>query len=340
METEKILLIQFGGLGDMILITPAIRALSNRYPNASISILGFREYNCRFLLNYKNVNEIKEFNIYDLDIRQILKPRVFKSFFKITKHLRQNHYDLLISFRYLRLIDWLFFEWLIILMCKAKYRIGVNPPFLRRTSIYDQWLMCTYLKGKHFSDFFCDLLEHAGIDISSRHTEFPMNVNVIKEADRLLSSIPSDLSVVSVHTGGVRLNLEHEAWDTENYIYIVENLIKNGVFVVVLGSNEDIEQAKLIALAAGNRCLNLTGKTSVEEMAAIIKRSKLFIGSDSGPFHVAVAVGTAAIGIFTRKVDEPEYYLYANKNVFVLRDSEKYISAREIVLKKASDFLT
>ena len=54
---RKILLIQFGGLGDMLLITPAIKSIIKTFPQAKISILGFSEYNSNFLLNFPNVSE-------------------------------------------------------------------------------------------------------------------------------------------------------------------------------------------------------------------------------------------------------------------------------------------
>lgn len=337
-KIEKILLIQFGGIGDMVLITPAIRALINSYPHSTISVLGSSEYNCRFLKEYNNISEINGFNIFSFDMRQVLKPHVLQSLIDVVRHLRKTRYDLLISFRYLPLIDWLFFEWLLIFLCKTKYRIGLNPPFLHERSIFDQWLLNTDLTGKHYTDFYCDLLTHSGIHISSRQTEFPVSTTDMRVAGQFLSSLPADAFLVSVHVGGVRLNLENEVWDIENYISIVEGLIKINAYIVILGSSDDREKTRLIAQAAENRCIDLTAKTSIEEMAAVVKKSHLFIGNDSGPFHVAVAVGTPTIGIFTRNVDEPEYYLYKNDNVFIFRESFTLRPSVEEVLKKAENF--
>ena len=67
--------------------------------------------------------------------------------------------------------------------------------------------------------------------------------------------------------------------------------------------------------------------------------SRLFIRTDSGPFHVAVAVGTPTIGVFARNVDEPEYYLYKNNNVFAFRESFSSRPPVKTLLKKAEDLL-
>jgi ADP-heptose:LPS heptosyltransferase len=337
---EKILLIQFGGIGDMVMITPAIRALLESHPHADISILGFSEYNCRFLLKYSNVSKISNFNIYSLDMRQILKPRSWKSLLDTISYLRHDHYDLLFSFRYLKLIDWLFIEWLLIYFCKARLCIGINPPFLKRFSIYDRWMMETAISGKHYKDFFCDLVEMAGILVSTRTTDFPLTETDMKSADNMLSPLPVDASIVCIHIGGARLKLENETWDIANYLAIVEKLIEKGIFIVLPGAEEDSYHTQKIALHVSHNCIDLAGKTSIEEMAAIIKKSHLFIGNDSGPFHIAVAVGTPAIGIFTRTLDEPEYYLYKNDNVFVFRDSFTQIPSVDAVLKKAESFLS
>jgi len=336
---HKILLIQFGGIGDMVLITPAIRMLIDNYPKAKISVLGFSKRNCSFLLNYPQVSDIKTLNIYALDMRNVLKREAWRNFIRTVLELRKVHYDLLVSFRYLKLIDWLFFEWLLVSLCRASYRIGVNPPFLWERSIYDHWLSHLDLAGKHFSEFFCDLLAGVGIPEATCQTEFPLTVTSKESVNRYLSVVSGEAKVVCIHPGGARLKLEAEAWDLKNYLVIVEGLLRKGLFIAVLGADNEIAETRALIAAAKENVVDLVGKTSIAEMAAVIKRSKLFIGNDSGPFHVAVAVGTPAIGIFPRTVDEPEYYRYNSKNVHVFRKQGPEGISADKVLEKAKELL-
>jgi len=336
---HKILLIQFGGIGDMVLITPAIRTLIDNYPKAEISVLGFSKHNCSFLLNYPQVIDIKTLNIYALDMRNVLKREAWQNFIRTVLELRKVHYDLLVSFRYLKLIDWLFFEWLLVSLCRASYRIGVNPPFFRERSIYDHWLSHIDLAGKHFSEFFCDLLAGAGIPAATCQTEFPLMVTSREFANRHLSVVSGEANIVCIHPGGARLKLEAEAWNLQNYLVIIEGLISKGLFIAVLGADNEIAETRMLIAAAKENVVDLVGKTAISEMAAVIKRSRLFIGNDSGPFHVAVAVGTPAIGIFTRTVDEPEYYRYDSKNVHVFRKQSPEGISSYRVLEKAKEVL-
>jgi len=336
---HKILLIQFGGIGDMVLITPAIRTLIDNYPKANISVLGFSKPNCIFLLNYPQVSDIKTFNIYALDMRNVLKREAWRNFIRTVLELRKVHYDLLVSFRYLKLIDWLFFEWLLVSLCRASYRIGVNPPFLMERSIYDHWQSHLDLAGKHFSQFFCDLLAGAGISATSCQTEFPLTVTSRESANCYLSVVSREANVVCIHPGSVRLKLEGEAWDLQNYLLIVEDLVRQGFFIAVLGAENEIAETRTLIAAVKENVVDLVGKTTITEMAAIIERSRLFIGNDSGPFHVAVAVATPAIGIFPRTVDEPEYYRYDSKNVHVFRKQGPEGISPDKVLAKAKELL-
>ena len=336
---NRILIIQFGGIGDMVLITPAIRALIENYPEATISILGFSRYNSDFLLKYPSIIDIKVLNIYALDMRNVLKVKAWCNFIHTVLDLRKVHYDLLVSFRYLKLIDWLFFEWLLVSLCRSSYRIGVNPPFLSGKSIYDHWQSHLDLTGKHFSEFFCELLAGAGIHVAARHTEFPLTAVARESANHHLSAIPGEATVVCIHPGGARLKLEGEVWDLQNYLVIVEELVRVGFFIAVLGADNELAETRMLIAATKKNVVDLVGETSIEEMAAVIERSRLFIGNDSGPFHVAVAVGTPAIGIFPRTVDEPEYYRYDSKNVHVFRKQGPEGISADKVLAKAKEVL-
>ena len=91
---RKILLIQFGGLGDMLLITLAIKSIIKTFPQAKISILGFSEYNSGFLLNFPNVVEIMGLDIYSADMRQIFKTNFWRELFKKIAFIRRRRYDL------------------------------------------------------------------------------------------------------------------------------------------------------------------------------------------------------------------------------------------------------
>jgi len=338
-DIKRILFIQFGGLGDMVLITPAIRSINKNFPEAEISILGSNLYNSDFLFNFPNVVEIRELDIYALDMRQIFKQFFWKALFQTIRFLRKRRFDLLITFRSLKLIDWLFIEWVFVFFSRAGFTIGINPDYLPRHSVYCRWKIDSELKGQHYTESFLQLLEMAGIPACNRKTMFPIGKAAKKNAEILLSGITDSQPRVCIHPGGTRIVLEKELWHPSNYASIAKHLTQKGIFVIIVGSGEDLKSAETICKENPD-CLDLTSRTTIEEMAAIIQRVDIFIGNDSGPFHIAAAVGTPAIGIFTRTKDEPEYYNYPMRNVFVFKSNFTEPPTVDGVLKKVNAILS
>ena len=88
---------------------------------------------------------------------------------------------------------------------------------------------------------------------------------------------------------------ESRRWGTDNYTDLVKHLIGNfGFKAVLIGSGADAETGDQIADSVdgeGEQVVNLSGKTSLRELAAICSRARVFVGNDSGPAHLAAAVG-------------------------------------------------
>ena len=69
--------------------------------------------------------------------------------------------------------------------------------------------------------------------------------------------------------------------------------------MIISGAVDQVFGNKVASLL-DNRCLNLSGNTSVADVASVLKRARLFISNDSGPVHIACALGTPVIAIFGR----------------------------------------
>ncbi len=90
-------------------------------------------------------------------------------------------------------------------------------------------------------------------------------------------------------------------WKTERYREVVRRLLQDGFRVAVIGVGAEAEIAAEVLRGLEVRALNLTGILSVGETAALIKRAHLLISNDTGPVHMASALGTAVVVIFGRK---------------------------------------
>src|SRR5205085_1274811 len=128
------------------------------------------------------------------------------------------------------------------------------------------------------------------------------NFNWIPERSTVASSIrekwPVDSRQWIVLQPGARwLN---KRWPVDNYAALVRELAagRPDVGFAILGGSADRELGAGIAQAAPERCLDLTGKISLPEMIEWIRLSSLMITNDTGPMHVAAALGKPVIAIF------------------------------------------
>jgi len=332
-SVDKVLLFRFGGIGDMILITPVIKALENNYPNAGVYVVCSDKIKAEFLMRYPNVKEVKAFDLYSIDTRTILKGKPRKEFLRMLRYIRRNKFDLLINLHIPALIDWWAVELILILLSGAKIKAGINPLFLGTYSFYHFWVSEERKANMHYTELFNFLLKVIGIE-GDIHTSFPLLEEDKTSLQLLLKNYDIKLTspLACLHPGGYRLSLESKLWSVSNFKELASRLIRYGFKVVVIGNKDEEKLGR--AICEGIPCINLAGKLNIFQAAALIQTSDLFIGNDSGPLHIAVAVGTKAVGICGRPDAEPEYYKYPKDNIYVIvRHSPELIGVDEVFSK-------
>ncbi len=90
---------------------------------------------------------------------------------------------------------------------------------------------------------------------------------------------------------------ESRRWGLDNYAELIKELIsKLGLKIILIGSKSDQDDGDLLAERTSTKeVINLTGKTNLREAAAILSLSQAFVGNDSGPAHLAAAVGAKVV---------------------------------------------
>ncbi|MDQ6965491.1 MAG: glycosyltransferase family 9 protein, partial [Mariprofundaceae bacterium] len=122
---------------------------------------------------------------------------------------------------------------------------------------------------------------------------------------------------VCLHIGARRLMMEGKMWPLHNFSELAAKLVERGYIPLITGVDSEREMAETLCDSV-HVCRNLAGCTSIGEMAALISLADLFIGHDSGPFHIAAAVGTPCVAICGRPDAEPEYLNYGRDDVAVI----------------------
>ncbi len=148
----------------------------------------------------------------------------------------------------------------------------------------------------HHARQFAKVLSPFGVEACEEPLSFPLSPEDVAEAERL---------VLDAGLGGKRFAVFHvgaskppRAWHAERFGAVGKALLESsGLAPVLIGGPGDAGAHARFRVECPN-AVDLAGKTTLRSMAAVIARASLFIGNDSGPMHVAAAVGVPVVAIF------------------------------------------
>lgn len=120
----------------------------------------------------------------------------------------------------------------------------------------------------------------------------------------------------------------HRAWLPDAWHYLLEALVKRpDCLPILIGGEEEVELGKLIEADLSDRCLNLIGELELLQTAAVLKQCRVVVSGDTGPAHIAVAVGTPVIGLYGPTYPQRSGP-YGNEDLII--DQSQYCSCHEM----------
>lgn len=271
-ETKKILVIKPRAIGDVLLSTPVLPNLREEFPCAQID----------FLLD-KFASDVMIDNPY-VDNVIVFDTRT-QSPISIITLVRQRRYDLVIDlFANPRTA-------IITMLSGARYRVGF--PFKWRKVAYN--ILVHPRSGQvHNIEFNLDALRRIGIPIKFQAPAFYLNDKAKSFAEGFLKS--HNLSCgrfITINIGGGWKTKRLPAKKAIELCDLIEG--KLSFPAVVLYGSAEINEAQHISESTN---AILAPPTSLHEMGAIMKESLLLITNDSGPMHIAAALGVPTLAIF------------------------------------------
>lgn len=261
------LFIRPGGIGDAVLLVPALRALMAAFPACRVDILAEKRNAAAFLL----CPGLGTVHRYD-------SPRGLAA-------TLTGGYDLVIDTE-----QWYRLSAVIARLIRAPRSIGF--------ATNDRGSLFTDPVGYHQTEYealsFFRLLAPLGIEPPA---SLPAPFLAVPDsaacaAKRLLDPLVGR-PFVAVFPGA---SIPKKQWGAANFRATALALHAAGTAIVVLGGERD--RAAGDALAKGGIALNLAGKGTLAESAALIARAQLLVSGDSGLLHMAVGVGTPTVSLF------------------------------------------
>ncbi len=271
---ERILVIKLRAVGDVVLSTVVLKNLREAFPGVSLEFLT-EKGGAGILEGNPFLNRL---HVYD---------RRTMTGLRLIRMVRSRRYDLVIDlFGNPRTA-------LVTRLSGARYRVGFR--FRTRTYAYN---IVVEPRGAivHNTQFNLDALEKIGVPVIDRSLHIvPGEQEEASVASFWDRQFPSPTPVVALHSGG---GWETKRWPAERFAALADVLQTQYHAVVLLpwGPGEEADVERIRSLMKTEAII--PPATNLLELAALLRRCSLMVSNDSGPMHIAAAMGTPVLGLF------------------------------------------
>ncbi len=284
---EKILIIKIGAIGDLLLITPALRAIKKEHPNAKITLL-VGQWSKKILEGNPYIDQFIE--VPD----ELFLEKRFVPLLKLVLSLRKKRFD--VAFVWHRSKAFRLFSKLL----GIKTRVGFSRE--------DNGLFLTHHVEEnptiHEMLEYQSTLKPLGIESSESDMDLILDPEDLAFAEKIWkeNGLNRGIPVIAIAPGGAKNPKETNPtrrWPTSHYARTADLMMEqHKAHVLFLGTVDDGEIIAEVLAQMNNPAINLAGETNLKQLAAVIGKSTLFLGNDSAAMHIAAAVGTPTFSFF------------------------------------------
>jgi lipopolysaccharide heptosyltransferase II len=278
----KILILKPSSLGDVIQALPVLRLLKRHFPESKI--YWWIDANLRCLVE----NDPDLSGIFVFERKRWASPVHWNEMFSCLRRMRAMRFDWVIDLQSLARSG--LFAWL----SNGGMTVGLDDPREGAPGFYDLAVPRPKLHA-HAVDWYVETLRRLNVPV---HWDFIWLPERKDAAAAVQEKWKAGSAGWLLLQPGARW--ANKRWPTEFYAELVRRLAANHseLRFAILGGAEDAPVAESIARSEPKRCLNLAGQTSLSEMIEWVRLSAILVTNDTGPMHVAAALGRPVVALF------------------------------------------
>jgi ADP-heptose:LPS heptosyltransferase len=279
---RKVAVLKASRIGDFLCTTPALRALRDRLPEAEITLITLPMLKDLAERN-PSVDRFAPFPGFPGIAEQLFNPRKTVAFLQA---MQREEFDLAIQFQGSGSYSNPF-----LLLLGARHTAG----FVREDMPSGRLDASIPLQQQgHEVERMLALAVHLGASRQGLHTEFPLTAADRASAQALVGDLTPPL--IGLHPAA---RDQTRRWMPERFAQAAADLQGEfGGTLVLVGETEDAALCERIGEMAGGPYRNLAGKTRLAVLGAVVERLDLLVTNDSGPAHMAYALGTPSVTVF------------------------------------------
>ncbi|NNG15255.1 MAG: glycosyltransferase family 9 protein [Gemmatimonadales bacterium] len=293
----RILVVRFSSIGDILLITPLLRALRRRYPDCHLTVLTKRTFRPLLSDNPR--------------VDRILELSNGNSLRSLAREIRQTKYTHKLDLhgnlrsRLLRTLapgDWFGY---------SKRRIARTALIRLKRDAYPPDTPPT-------AERFFEAARALDVTPDGAPAEFCLSDEARSHADHWLAmhGLATERPIVAI---APRTAHETKSWPMSHWLTLVQDLAESGVDSVVVGGAEEAAACQIVAEAGGARAISVAGLFGLQRAGAVIARAQALVSGDTGAMHMGTALGTPVVALFGPTVQQFGFFPYNAPGVVLER---------------------
>lgn len=272
---RRVLLSRTDRLGDVILSTPVATAIKKKHPATEVYFLA-RNYTAEILEMHPHVDGI-------------LRVDELNASGALSRQLQEYSFDAVIALYPRPALAWAF------ACARIPLRIGTG---YRWYSVLFNRRVYQHRKhaARHEAEFNLQLLEPLGIAAAEVEFRVRFDSEIETAVTNKLAACGLEQKFVVIHPGS---GGSARDWPPENFAALARHFVSQNRYQVILTGHESEQSlTQGIRQLAGEKLIDLTGRLTLKELAAVLRRAVLFVGNSTGPLHLARMVGTPVVAFY------------------------------------------
>jgi heptosyltransferase I len=278
-DNAGICVMRLSAIGDVAHTVALVRALQDGLPHAPLCWLVGR------------VEAAVARLVPGVEIVVVDKKQPLRELWRLRRQFRHRRFDALlhlqVSFR----------SNLMSLGVPARRRIGFDPARARDAHrwVINETIEPAPAPGEHVIDGFMRFARAVGVKDPRPRWDIVLPTEDVAWAQQV---VPRERRVLAI---AVCASRPERDWPTERLVEVVRWAAEShGLHVALCGGRSEREQERAAAISAqaGRPVANLVGRTTLPQLMALLQRAEVLVSPDSGPAHLATAVGTPVVGLY------------------------------------------
>ncbi len=282
---KRICVVRTDRIGDVVVTTPALKALRRAYPDAHISVLA-TPLTADLLIGNPYIDEVM------VDDRK-KRHKGWIGFLQLARDIRRENFDAVFILHTKRRYNLMCF------IAGVPIRIGYRGS--KMGWVLTHPVVDTRHQGlKHEAQYCLEVLYQFGIEPQGLDAFIPTDKEAEEWAKNWFNQQGLELgTAIVIHPASSDLS---RCWPIESFSKLVSALRNRySLPIILVGAGQAVALCDRIAVENGPAVRNLAGQTSMAQLASLLRRCRLAISPDSGPMHIAAGVGISVIAIFLRR---------------------------------------